>query len=280
MDDSAALGARFTTGARVVVIGAGFIGSEVAASAKQRGCEVTVLEMAPVPLGRALGDEIGAIFGEIHRDHGVDLRTGVKIDRIEGDSVARRVVLDDGTAFEADAIVIGVGIEPNDELAIDAGIACDNGILVDEHCMTNVRGVFAAGDVANHPNDIVGHRLRIEHWQNAQNQGAHAARAILGNQTPFAEVPWFWSDQYELTLQLAGHPLHWDEIVFRGDVPARNFSAWYMDGGVVVGALGVNRAKDVRPGRTFIEQHARIEPNVLRDESTDLKALAKQLTPS
>jgi 3-phenylpropionate/trans-cinnamate dioxygenase ferredoxin reductase subunit len=277
IDDSRAIGARLKPGARIVVVGAGFIGAEVAATARGLGCEVTLLEMAPVPLGRALGDELGAIFGDIHREHGVDLRTGVSIDRIDGDTEARRVVLAEGTSFDADAVVVGVGMEPNDEIALDAGIACDNGILVDEHLMTNVRGVFAAGDVANHPNPIVGHRARVEHWQNAQNQGAHVARAMLGDQTPWAEVPWFWSDQYEHTLQLAGHPLRWDEIVFRGDVSARDFSAWYLDGGRVIGALGVNRAKDVRAGKTFVELGARVEAAVLRDESVDLRALAKQL---
>lgn len=272
--DSAAIGAHLTPGARVVVIGAGFIGSEVAASAKTKGCEVTLLEAAPVPLGRALGDRLGGIVAEIHREHGVDLRAGVGVDRIEGDARARRVVLADETAFDADVIVVGVGMEPNVELAADAGIAISNGIVVDERCATSVPFVFAAGDVANHPNPILGERIRVEHWQNAQNQGVAAARALLGKADRFAEVPWFWSDQYGFSLQMAGHPVRWDRVVFRGDVAARDFSAFYKDGERMTAVFGINRAKDVRAGKVLIASGVSVADDVLRDEGTDLRATA------
>lgn len=273
IDDSERIRARLIPGAPVVVIGAGFIGSEVAASAKMLGCRVTVLEVAPVPLGRALGPELGRIMGEIHREHGVDLRTGTGVERIEGDRGVARVVASDGATLEAAAVIVGVGIDPEDGLARRAGLEVSNGIVVNERCETSAPDIYAAGDVANHPNPILGERIRVEHWQNAQNQGAAAARAMLGHAEPFAEIPWFWSDQYDLNIQMAGHATSWDRIVFRGDVDARSFSAFYLRGGLIAAALAVNRAKDVRAARGLIKDKVRVDPALLADESTDLRAL-------
>jgi 3-phenylpropionate/trans-cinnamate dioxygenase ferredoxin reductase subunit len=276
MDDAAAIGARLQPGARVVIVGAGFIGAEVASTAAHLGCSVTLLEAAPVPLGRALGPELGAIYAEIIRENGVDLRTGVAIDRFEGSGRAERVVLADGTTFEADVVIVGVGIDPNDELALEAGLEVNNGIVVDEHCRTAVPFVYAAGDVANHPNPILGERIRVEHWQNAQNQGAAAARAMIGRDEPFAEVPWFWSDQFGHNLQMAGHPFRWDRIVTRGAPASRSFTAFYVLDDRIVAAFGVDRGKDVRASRALISSRASIPDDVLADESTDLRALAKK----
>jgi 3-phenylpropionate/trans-cinnamate dioxygenase ferredoxin reductase subunit len=273
--DAEALSDQLKPGARVVVVGAGFIGSEIAAGARTRGCDVTLFEAEAVPLVRALGEELGRIHGQVHRDNGVDLHTGIKVEGFEGDSRVRRVLTSEGP-FDAELVIVGVGIQPNAELAQEAGIAVSNGIDVDEVCRTSVPDVFAAGDVARHPNPYVGESIRVEHWQNAQNQGAAAARAMLGDTTPFAEVPWFWSDQYDLNLQMVGFPLHWDEIVFRGDVDARNFSAFYLDKGRLVACTGFNRGKDVRGARALIEAGLSPAPDVLSDESTDLRALAKQ----
>ena len=278
MDDAAAIGASLQQGARAFIVGAGFIGCEVAASARSMGCEVTVADIFGVPLERALGPEIGAVYGSIHRERGVGLRMNAEVERIEGAGRVERVVLGDGTAFDTDVVVMGVGIIPNDELAREAGIACGNGILVDEHCMTSTRGVFAAGDVAEHPNPILGARIRVEHWQNAQNQGAAAARAILGKPEPFAEVPWFWSDQYDVNLQVAGHPVTWDRIVYRGSVAERNFTAFYLDGARIAAVAGLNRGKEVRAGRALIQAGARIDDSVLADDGTDMRALAKAAT--
>jgi 3-phenylpropionate/trans-cinnamate dioxygenase ferredoxin reductase subunit len=189
--DASALAEVLKPGARVVVVGAGFIGSEIAASARVLGCDVTLFEAEAVPLVRALGEELGNIHGQIHRDNGVDLRTSIKIEGFEGDSRVRRVLTSEG-AFEADVVIVGVGIQPNVELAQDAGITVSNGIDVDELCRTSAPDVFAAGDVAKHPNRYCGEPIRVEHWQNAQNQGAAAARAMLGGTEPFEEVPWFW----------------------------------------------------------------------------------------
>jgi 3-phenylpropionate/trans-cinnamate dioxygenase ferredoxin reductase subunit len=277
IDDAVAVSDRLKPGARIVVVGAGFIGSEIAAGARSRGCEVTVLEAEPVPLVRALGEEVGKIHGQIHRDNGVDLRCGVKVEGFEGDGDGHvRRLLTSAGPIDADFVVVGVGIIPNVECAQDAGLEVSNGIVVDELCRTSAPGVYAAGDVANHPNPILGERIRVEHWQNAQNQGTAAARSMLGGTEPFSEVPWFWSDQYDINLQMAGHPLHWNKIVYRGDVEARAFSAFYLNHGKLVAAVAFNKAKDVRGARALIEAGISPDPSVLADESTDLRALAKQ----
>jgi 3-phenylpropionate/trans-cinnamate dioxygenase ferredoxin reductase subunit len=275
VDDAVALSDRLKPGARIVVVGAGFIGSEIAAGARTRGCEVVVLEAEPVPLVRALGEELGRIHGQIHRDNGVDLRTGVKVEGFEGDGHVRRVLTSAGP-IDADFVVVGVGIMPNVECAQDAGLEVSNGIVVDELCRTSAEGVYAAGDVTNHPNPIMGERIRVEHWQNAQNQGMAAARSMLGGTEPFREVPWFWSDQYDINLQMAGHPLHWNKLVYRGDVEARAFSAFYLNDNKLVAAVAFNKGKDVRGARALIEAGISPPADVLADESTDLRALAKQ----
>jgi 3-phenylpropionate/trans-cinnamate dioxygenase ferredoxin reductase subunit len=275
IDDAAALFEKLQPGARIVVVGAGFIGSEVAAGARSHGCEVVVLEAEPVPLVRALGEELGKVHGQIHRDNGVDLRTGVKVEGFEGDGHVARVLTSEGP-IDADFVVVGVGIMPNVELAQDAGIEMTNGIVVDEHCRTSADGVYAAGDVANHPNPILGEQIRVEHWQNAQNQGIAAARAMLGGTDPFSEVPWFWSDQYDINLQMAGHPLHWNKLVYRGDVESRAFSAFYLNDDNLVAAVAFNKGKDVRAARALIEAGISPPADVLSDESTDLRALAKK----
>ncbi|MFN2613889.1 MAG: NAD(P)/FAD-dependent oxidoreductase [Actinomycetota bacterium] len=275
LDDAMRLGERLRSKPRVCVVGAGFIGCEVASSARALGCAVSVVDIFDVPLKRALGPEIGSIFDGIVRDHGVDLRMETGIARFDGDGRVERVVTTNGDVIDTDLVVIGIGIAPNDELAIEAGIACDNGIVVDERCMTSARGVFAAGDVANHPSQILGERIRVEHWQNAQNQGAAAAKAILGKLDAFREVPWFWSDQFGVNLQMAGHPTRWDRIVFRGDVRARRFSAFYRDGDRLVAALAIDRGKDVRAARALMDAGIAPDDATLADDDVDLRALAK-----
>jgi 3-phenylpropionate/trans-cinnamate dioxygenase ferredoxin reductase subunit len=276
IDDALAIRERLMPGAPVVVIGAGFIGSEVAASAKTVGCEVTLLELAPVPLVRAIGEECGRVCAAIHREHGVDLRTGIPgIERIEGDGGARRVVLTDGSKLDAAVVVVGVGIDPATELAESAGLELANGIVVDERCETSIPDIYAAGDVAHHPNPVLGERIRVEHWQNAQNQGAAAARAMLGKLDRYEDLPWFWSDQYDVNIQMFGHPVAWDRIVFRGDVDGRSFSAFYVKDGRVLAVLAINRAKEARAARALIQNQTPVTPEALADEGTDLKALAK-----
>jgi 3-phenylpropionate/trans-cinnamate dioxygenase ferredoxin reductase component len=275
LEDMLGIREKLRPGASIVVIGAGFIGSEVAACAIASGCTVTMIELAQVPLSRVLGTDLGEIFASIHRDRGVDLRLGVGIDRIEGDEVgrARRVVTTDGSVIEADAIVVGVGVEPETTLAELAGIEIGNGIVVDEYCRTSLANVYAAGDVASFPNPILGERIRLEHWQNARNQAAAAARSMTGTLEPFSEVPWFWSDQYDVNLQLAGHPRATDEAVWRGDVDGLSFTCFYVREGVLTGAVSVNRPRDIRPSIHLIGSRAAVRLEQICDEDVDLRAL-------
>jgi 3-phenylpropionate/trans-cinnamate dioxygenase ferredoxin reductase subunit len=275
IDDSRRISDRLLPGARVVVVGAGFIGAEVASCAQMLGCEVTLVEIAQVPLWRVLGENMGRFYGQVHRDHGVRLLTGIGVDDIIGDTAVRQVVLSDGSSIPADVVVVGVGIVASTELALTAGAEVNNGIVVNEFCETTVPGIYAAGDVANHPNAIIGERVRLEHWQNAQNQAAAAASSMLGERKAFCEVPWFWSDQYQMNLQVAGHPHASDQVVCRGSMSESGFSAFYLRNGVLRAVLGVNRAKEVRAGLDLIGASAVLSAEVIKDESTDLRKLAR-----
>ena len=242
---------------RVVVVGAGFIGAEVAATARGRGLEVTVVEALPNPLSRVLGDEMGRVCAEVHRDHGVDLRTGVGVDRIEGDRRVERVALTDGSIIDADVVVVGIGVVPNTEWLDGSGLQVGDGVLCDASCLAAER-VTAAGDVARWPNQLFGETMRVEHWDNAAAQGAHAARRLLNPETgPFTPVPWFWSDQYDRKIQLAGRVRPDDEVrVVNGSVDERRFAAIYGRAGRIVGVLGFNRPRHVMRYRALIEQSA------------------------
>ena len=275
LDDAVAIRERLSAGGPVIVVGAGFIGAEVAASARELGADVTLLEIAPVPLSRVFGEHIGGLYAEAHRARGVDVRTGVGLARVNGGRSAEEVVTTDGQTLPASLVVIGIGIEPDTRLAEDAGIDTGNGILVDEYGETSARGVFAAGDVANRIDPRTGERVRHEHWQTAQRHAAATAASLLGERTPFTEVPWFWSDQYDLNLQLAGSPLDPDEIVVRGRTEEMSFTALYLQQGALTGALGINRPRDVRACMRLIEHGAKVDTSVLADESVDLRKVAK-----
>ena len=242
---------------RVVVVGAGFIGAEVAATARGRGLEVTVVEALPTPLSRVLGDEMGRVCAEVHRDHGVDLRTSVGVARIEGDRRVERVALTDGSIIDADVVVVGIGVVPNTEWLDGSGLKVGDGVLCDASCLAAER-VTAAGDVARWPNQLFGETMRVEHWDNAAAQGAHAARRLLNPETgPFTPVPWFWSDQYDRKIQLAGRVRPDDEVrVVNGSVDERRFAAIYGRAGRIVGVLGFNRPRHVMRYRALIEQGA------------------------
>ena len=260
---------------KAVVVGAGFIGSEVAASLRMKGLDVTLLEIEPVPLRHVLGDELGEIYAGIHRGHDVDLRLSEGIAEIQGHRRAERVITSSGASIDCDLVVIGVGVAPQTRLVDGTGIEVDNGILVDEYCRTSLPNIFAAGDVANWWHPGLGQRLRVEHWDNALNQGAAAARSMLGRQESYAPLLYFWSDQYDLNIQYLGHAVKWDHIVYRGDPQQQKFTAFFMDDGLVLAALVVNRFKDLRPTRTLIGQKMRVDEKQLADESTDLKQLVK-----
>ena len=258
LDDSLALRAEFeAVPNRVVVVGAGFIGAEVAATARGRGLEVTMVEALPNPLSRVLGDEMGSVCAAVHRDHGVDLRTSVGVDGLEGDARVRRVLLSDGSAVEADVVVVGIGVIPNTEWLDGSGLTIDNGVVCDSSCLA-ADGVVAAGDVARWPNELFGEVMRVEHWDNAAAQGAHAARRLLtADAGPFTPVPWFWSDQYDRKIQLAGRVRPDDEVrVVAGSIEERRFAALYGRAGRLMGVLGFNRPRHVMRYRALIERGA------------------------
>ena len=267
LDDCLALRNDFdAVPGRVVVVGAGFIGAEVAATARTRGLEVTMVEALPTPLSRVLGDEMGSVCAAVHRDHGVDLRTGVGVDGLEGEGRVARVLLSDGSAVDADVVVVGIGVIPNTEWLVGSGLTVDNGLLCDASCLAAER-VVGAGDIARWPNELFGEVMRVEHWDNAAAQGAHAARRLLSADAgPFAPVPWFWSDQYDRKIQLAGRVRPDDEVrVVAGSVEERRFAALYGRAGRLMGVLGFNRPRHVMRYRGLIEQRASFDEALAAD---------------
>ena len=260
LDDCLALRADFDAAPdRVVVVGAGFIGAEVAATSRTRGLDVTVVEALSAPLIRVLGPAMGEVCAAVHRDHGVDLRTGVGVEGFDGAGRVERVRLTDGSAVDASVVVVGIGVVPNTEWLEGSGLALDDGVVCDAAGLA-APGVAAAGDVARWPNRRFGEVMRVEHWDNAAAQGAHSARALLGAAEPYEPVPWFWSDQYDRKIQLAGHVRPDDEVrVVAGSVAERRFAALYGRGGRLMGALGFNRPRHVMRYRAMIEQGAAFE---------------------
>jgi 3-phenylpropionate/trans-cinnamate dioxygenase ferredoxin reductase subunit len=261
-------------GGRVAIVGAGFIGMEVAASLRSMGAPVEVVEVFGRPFERVLGPEVGAVFQAIHEDHGVTFHMGEHVDRFEGDGRVQRVVTTEGTVVECDAVVAGVGIEPVVDLAVDAGLEVDNGILVNQQGVTSHPDVFAAGDVANQDHPVLGRRVRVEHFDNALKQGAAVGKSMLGSTDPIGDVHWFWSDQYDHNLQMVGHALSWDGIEVRGSLEDRDFVAFYMQDGIVEAVAGLDRGREVRRARGLVRARRPVDAERLRDPDVDLKALA------
>ena len=241
LEDSEALKAAFAEVGRVVVIGGGWIGLEVTAAARTAGLAVTVLEAAALPLLRVLGPEVARVFADLHREHGVDLRCGVHVERILGaGGRVTGVELGGGEVVGADLVVVGVGIRPNTALAQGAGLAVENGVLVDAHLRTSDPDVYAAGDVANAFHPFLERRLRVEHWANAMRQGPVAARSMLGQDATYARLPYFFTDQYDLGMEYNGYAGAEDRVVLRGDVAGREFIAFWLADGRVLAGMGVN----------------------------------------
>lgn len=255
--DVPALRDELESGASIVIVGAGLIGSEIAASARGMGCAVTLLETADLPLPRLLPPELGAMYVDLHRGEGTDLHTGVTVESIDDVDGATVVRAADGRTWTAPVVVVAVGMQPNVELAAAAGIKLAEtsdgaGILVDQHGRTSVDGVFAAGDVANQPRPVLGGRHRVEHWQGAQNHGTAVGKVMAGGDEAFEEVPWCWSDQYGFNLQVAGWPSASHDLVVHGSIADHDFIAYLLDGGVVRGAVSIGRSRDVRAARDWI----------------------------
>ena len=263
----------------VVVIGAGWIGAEVAASARQLGATVAMVELAAVPLERVLGPEVGAIYRDLHAEHGADLHFGVGVDALLGSTAVEAVRLSDGTVLSATAVVVGVGVTPRVELAEAAGLAVDNGIVVDEHLQTSAPGVFAAGDVANAFHPRYGTRIRLEHWSAALNQGPVAARNMLGKATVYDRTPYFFSDQYDFGMEYRGWAPSFEQVVFRGEPASRAFIAFWLRHGRVAAAMNAN-VWDVGESIEALLQAGRpVTPARLADPEVDLAELAVSSTP-
>jgi 3-phenylpropionate/trans-cinnamate dioxygenase ferredoxin reductase component len=260
-------------GRKAVVVGMGFIGSEVAASLRQSGVEVVVVDRNKVPLRRVLGEEVGRVMEGIHRDNGAKLIFEDTVATFEGADRVERVVTQGGRRIECDFVVVGLGVEPVTELLADTGAQIDNGIVVDEFCRTGVEGIYAAGDVANHYHPVFERRIRVEHWQNALNQGPAAARNMLGKDEPYDDIPWFWSDQYDFNLQYTGFHTEWDELIVRGSMEERNFVAFYRKDERVLAAVAVNRGKDLRRSMRLIKAQRPVDATKLQDPDVDLRAL-------
>jgi len=282
VDDCDRIRAAARPGARAVVIGLGFIGSEVSASLRQLGLEVAAVEGHRVPLARVLGDEVGEVLAGIHREKGVELVLEDAVAAFEGAGRLERVRTRTGRLLPCDLVVAGIGIVPNSELLAAAGGAVDNGVLVDESCRTSLPDVYAAGDVANHQHPIFG-RLRVEHWNNGQRQGRAAARSMLGRAEPYDYLHSFWSDQYEHTLEYVGFAATWDRLVFRGRPESRAFLGFYLKDGILRAAVGLNRGGDpedpnadseLKVVANLIRHRVAVDATRLADEDIDLRGLA------
>jgi 3-phenylpropionate/trans-cinnamate dioxygenase ferredoxin reductase subunit len=267
-------------GRRAVVVGLGFIGAEVASSLRECGVEVVAIEPFKTPLFRALGEEIGRVIEGLHRDHGVDMILGDAVAAFEGNGRVERVVTRDGRRVECDFAVFGLGIEPAADVVAGSGVHVDNGIVVDDLCRTNVPGVFAAGDVANHYHPVCARQMRVEHWQNGVKQGAAAARTMLGRGQPYDEVHWFWSDQYDANIQYAGFHVPWDQVVVRGSLAERKFVAFFLTAGRVESAVAINQGRDLRRAFPLIRARVPVDPARLADPQVDVRTLVPAEKPA
>jgi NADPH-dependent 2,4-dienoyl-CoA reductase/sulfur reductase-like enzyme len=276
--DSRALRARLTEGSRVVVIGAGFIGLEVAAAAVKRGCSVTVIEIGPLPLGRVVPEQIGAYYQKLHAAQGVTFLFDTKLSGLHRDGKTVIVETATGDMIPAETVVAGIGVVPNDELAGEAGLRVERGIVVDEFGMTDDPFIFAAGDVARHFNPIFGRHILLESWQNAQNQAIMIAKnlATEAAPVPYADLPWFWSDQYDVNLQMFGLTEPGALPVIRGNPDAKSWMLCLLKDGRMICAIGMNAARDLRASRDLITIGASLQPTELADVAVPLVELVRR----
>lgn len=274
IDDTVRLAPVLRPGARVAVIGGGWIGLEVAATARKLGASVTVLETAQRLCERSVPEALSAYLHQLHTDHGVELRLGAVVAGFTPDDTGGlNVVLSDGQAIRSDIAVVGIGLIPNDELAHAAGLDCEGGVLVDAQCRTSDPHIFAAGDVAVARNSWAGRRLRLESWQNAQEQGIAAAKSALGQHVEYDPLPWFWSDQHGTNLQIYGIPMPTHQMVMRGNPAAGSFVCFYLEGDRLVAALGSNAARDLRFAKRLIERRTQVRGEDLANPDVALAKL-------
>ena len=273
--DSAALGGQLGDGVRVVVVGAGWIGSEVAASARQKGCEVTLVEPQEVPLQSVLGTGIGEVYRDVHLEQGVDFKGGTSVEAFTGDAAVSGVKTTAGE-IPADLVVVGIGAEPRTGLAEAAGLELNNGVPVDAGLRTEAEGIYAAGDIANQFHPFFNDRIRVEHWANAQRQGFAAGQSMAGAEVIYDELPYFYSDQYEVGMEYVGHAADWDEVVIRGSREDREFIAFWLRDGQIQAGMNVNIWDVSETIGELISSRQRVDLMALSDPETDLASLKIQ----
>jgi 3-phenylpropionate/trans-cinnamate dioxygenase ferredoxin reductase component len=275
VEDSEVLRERLARGSgRVVVVGGGWIGSEIAASARQKGLEVALVDPLELPAGRIFGPEVGAFYRDVHAQHGVELLLGDGVEAFEGDGSVARVKTSSGKTLDCDFVVVGIGVAPRVDLARDAGIEVDDGITVDEHLVSSAPNVYAAGDVAGAWHPFYDQRIRVEHWANALNQGPAAARSMLDDSAPYERLPYFFSDQYDVGMEYSGHAPDWDEVVFRGDRDGGEFVAFWLKDGRVIAGMNVNVWDVNEHVQALIRSRAIVDNSALSDPDTSLESLA------
>lgn len=273
--DVDAIQAHFKPGAKMVVVGGGYIGLEVAAVAVKRGIDVTVLETADRVMARVVDPIVSHFYERVHRAEGVKIETGVTVSGFEGTDKVTAVTSGEGKSFPCDFVVVGIGIIPNTELAAEAGLTVENGIVVDELCRTSDPDICAAGDCTSHPNAVYGRRLRLESVHNAIEQGKTAAATLAGKEKPYNQVPWFWSDQYDLKLQIVGLSAGYTQAVVRGDPEAgRSFAVFYLKDGVLIAVDAVNRAPEFMMAKMLTQKKAVLDPKRIADETIPVKEIA------
>ncbi len=281
MADAESIKAKITDGQNAVIIGGGYVGLETAALLRQLGMQVTVLERGPRILGRVTAPEVSDFYHRVHMESGVRIHTGVSIGGFSGNGQVEKVVCTDGAEFPADLVVIGVGVQPNTELAEMAGLAVENGIVVDEFCRTIDPNIVAAGDCANQFNKLYACRVRLESVPNATEQAKIAAASICGCNKSSASLPWFWSDQYDLKLQIAGLSQGYDQVIVRGDRrTGRSFAAFYLKEGRLIAADCINRPQEFVLSKRIIAQKLTIQPERLADDSVPVKELLMEDSPA
>lgn len=272
--DADRIRADLAGGGRLLIVGGGYIGLEVAATARERGVEVTVLEMAERVMNRVTCPQVSAFYEAEHARHGVRIRCNERVRALHGEARSGRVssvLTEEGGEYPADAVLIGVGVAPADELARAAGLDCENGVVTEAHCRTSHEAIYAAGDCASHLSRQYGRHLRLESVDNAFEQGTTVALNLMGNETLHDKLPWFWSDQFDLKLVIVGVAQGYDTVVMRGAPAARSFSACYLRGGELVAIDTVNAPKDQMAARRLIASHARPHPEKLADPAIALK---------
>ncbi len=278
IDDVKGIQEQVAANKKAVIVGGGYIGLEVAAALKKLGMDVTVLEMTNRVLERVTSEETSAFFTRAHQEEGVKIVTNVQVTEFCGNGHIQSVKCADGSEIEADLVVVGIGIIPNVEIAQEAGIEVDNGIVTDQCGQTNDPDIVSSGDCANHPNELYQTRVRLESIHNTLDQTKAAAASICGNQKPFVSLPWFWSDQYDIKLQIAGLNTGYDQTVVRGDIEnERSFAVFYLKDGVVISADCVRRPKEFMIAKQLIAKKAKITADVLADESLEPKQILEHI---